>query len=89
MRVSTPSIRLRILKEERGDAKPLAIFLGFNPFDPFEDTESVVQRRLPIQRRRFNPFDPFEDTERPPDAADPADSSGFNPFDPFEDTERR
>ena len=40
--------------------------MGFNPFDPFEDTESALCPLLIcVSLSCFNPFDPF-DTERRP-----------------------
>ena len=60
--VSTHSIRCRILKVYI--CKPLILALpSFNPFDPMQDTESMILDNLGIQVARFNPFDPMQDTE--------------------------
>ena len=37
--------------------------LGFNPFDPIQDTESVSSASSAVRPASFNPFDPIQDTE--------------------------
>ena len=62
--VTTHSIRYRILKAPLliGLAKEL---LGYNPFDPIQDTESLpIQPSPGVLSFCYNPFDPIQDTER-------------------------
>ena len=61
--VSTHSIRYRILKVSNVD-DDLDNPIGFNPFDPIQDTESVQRIGDATRHLSFNPFDPIQDTER-------------------------
>ena len=63
--------------------------MGFNPFDPIQDTESGGGQDDPGGGKSFNPFDPIQDTERDTLTYRLRDAEpGFNPFDPIQDTER-
>ena len=61
-RVSTHSIRCRILKDFLQPTNPSSYF-GFNPFDPMQDTERYIVSLKEKLWLCFNPFDPMQDTE--------------------------
>ena len=46
------------------DQHILRFVLGFNPFDPTQDTERYSVVTFGYAARGFNPFDPTQDTER-------------------------
>ena len=87
VRVSTPTIRSRILKgkttkQEEKDER------GFNPNDPFEDTESEdLARKLSKERTVSTPTIRSRILKAPSPRCPPAIDTSFNPNDPFEDTE--
>ena len=61
--------------------------IGFNPFDPIQDTESGCSLLIGACLRSFNPFDPIQDTESNFTGHDDLPEACFNPFDPIQDTE--
>ena len=61
--VSTHSIRCRILKD-LSHCRQLCYLVGFNPFDPMQDTERKRGKEETLKAQGFNPFDPMQDTER-------------------------